>query len=61
MPRHSRADPRLLCLSDGATFCCSPGRCVRVLPAEPPRVLLVYDTVTYRRLAKTQVGKDSEM
>ena len=42
---------------DGHGFLCSPARVVRVLPATPPRVLLVHDTVTYRRLAKTQVGK----
>ncbi|CAE7776298.1 unnamed protein product [Symbiodinium sp. CCMP2456] len=43
---------------DGRIFGCSSGRVVRVLPSSPPRVLLVYDTTTYRRLAKTQVGKD---
>ena len=42
---------------DGRIFGCSSRRVVRVLPSSPPRVLVVYDTTTYRRLAKTQVGK----
>eukprot|EP00927_Polykrikos_kofoidii_P040524 TRINITY_DN34625_c0_g1_i1.p1 TRINITY_DN34625_c0_g1~~TRINITY_DN34625_c0_g1_i1.p1 ORF type:complete len:416 (-),score=58.59 TRINITY_DN34625_c0_g1_i1:144-1391(-) len=32
-------------------------RMVRVLPSMPARVLLVADTTSYRRLAKTQVGR----
>eukprot|EP00439_Symbiodinium_sp_Y106_P030665 s4312_g3.t1 len=48
----------LLQSADGRIFGCSSGRVVRVLPSSPARVLVVYDTTTYRRLAKTQVGKD---
>ena len=35
----------------------SASRLTRVLPSSPQRVLLVNETITYRRLAKTQVGK----
>lgn len=34
-----------------------PEKLVRVLLAEPPRILMVTDTVSMRRLAKTQVGR----
>jgi len=34
-----------------------PRKMARVLPAVPPRVLIMADTTTYRRMAKTQVGK----
>ena len=35
----------------------STSRLTRVLPSTPQRVLVVNETVSYRRLAKTQVGK----
>lgn len=59
VPAEGAARPLLLKdLASHAIFRKAPtGALTRVLPATSPRVLLVTDTQTYRRLAKLQVGR----
>eukprot|EP00438_Fugacium_kawagutii_P007397 Skav233948 [mRNA] locus=scaffold1382:151583:152521:+ [translate_table: standard] len=47
----------LLRLPDEGIVSFSRSRLTRVLPSTPKRVLVVNETISYRRLAKTQVGK----
>ncbi|CAK9054924.1 unnamed protein product [Durusdinium trenchii] len=47
----------LLEFSEAVRGYISVSRLTRVLPCSPARVLIVNETVSYRRLAKTQVGK----
>ena len=53
----NRTVSRVLLHFPGGLGSFSASRLTRVLPSSPQRVLLVNETITYRRLAKTQVGK----
>lgn len=57
--KHAGCYPvRLIDQGAAATLHIEPRRLARVLRPQPPRVLIMADTTTYRRMAKTQVGRE---